>query len=281
MVLQADGSVSRLNISLDDDSFTSCNFNKSLETRIIVHGWNSNTNSSLYTTTPVEYAKLNKYNVIMVNWLKLSNTFYPATVQYCLKKVAQKIIDFILYAKDNFELSLSSVTLVGHSLGAHTSGLVGRTLIQMNPNNKIANIIGLDAAGPLFGYVSGLINDISPQDILISRLSKGDAEYVTCWHTNSLVAGSNWLPNCHSDIFFDLAVVQLQCIGSLNIGCSHTAAYQYLTFSLSNPTCYKGYPKFSIPSTKSRIYVGEPIDHMRSIFGNYEVWTSLKEPYCN
>lgn len=278
LVLQSNGTAIRHNITLDDTFISTCNFNISRDTRIITHGWNSDTTSFIYATTPVEYAKLNSYNVIVVNWLKLSRTLYPVTVSFCLTKVAQRIIDFILFVK-NYGTTLSSITLVGHSLGAHTSGLVGRTLLQMNSNDKIGNIIGLDPAGPLFGDFSQLINVISPQDISIARLNANDSDYVTCWHTNSYFAGTQYVNGCDSDILFDYGLFQLHCLLTIDLSCSHTAAVEYLTYSLNNQYCYVGYSN----SNSSKIaYIAEPIQNMReNVQGQYEVSTSFVKPYCS
>lgn len=62
-----------------------------------------------------------------------------------------------------------SFQLVGFSLGAHVSGFAGKRLQQTT--GKIARIVGLDPAGPLF-------EDALPG----GRLSKGDANFVMTVH---------------------------------------------------------------------------------------------------
>lgn len=266
-----------------NESFNECAFNASRETRIITHGWNSDEQSMIYADTPIEYFKLNKYNIIVVNWLNLSANFYPIACKDCVTKVATKITNFIVFAKNYVNLDLSNVTCVGHSLGAHISGFVGRNLNQINSTYVLGNIIALDPAGPLFGNVNQLLSSLLNTDTYQTRVSKNDAKFVTCWHTNNLLFGSNYLPNCHLDVLFDGGSIQNHCIISLKVDCSHGASVQYLTNSLNNSTCYKGYPAlmYLLGVRTSLVYLGEPVQNMYSARGVYASSTSLASPYCS
>lgn len=70
-------------------------------------------------------------------------------------------------------LRLDNLVVVGHSLGAHISGIAGKQLIA-NGYGKIDVIVGLDPAGPLFS--------ISKPN---KRLADTDAEYVHVIHTDA------------------------------------------------------------------------------------------------
>ena len=70
-----------------------------------------------------------------------------------------------------------SLYAIGHSLGAHTCGFMGK-------NSDLESIIGLDPAGPILG-------DNSPA----ARLSRSDANYVQIIHTNIDVFGYVRLSN--------------------------------------------------------------------------------------
>ncbi|XP_022235545.1 pancreatic lipase-related protein 3-like [Limulus polyphemus] len=65
-------------------------------------------------------------------------------------------------------ISLDSVHLIGHSLGAHVAGYAGERL------NKVRRITGLDPAGP---YFTGTAENV--------RLDRSDAEFVDVIHTDS------------------------------------------------------------------------------------------------
>lgn len=267
-----------------DSSFDGCGFNASRETRIITHGWNSNEQSLIYAVTPIEYYKLNKYNVIVTNWLSLSKNLYNLAYGSCITKVASKITNFIVFAKNYANLDISKVTCVGHSLGAHISGYVGKSLKAINPNFILGRILGLDPAGPLFGVVNQVVSSVLDLDFYRQKLSKGDAIFVTCWHTNNLIFGSNYLPNCDMDVVFDGGVFQSHCVKELlDPTCSHGASVEYLTNSLTYPYCYKGYPMllFNLGIKSTLVFLGEPIQNMYNARGLYTAFTTIDQPFCS
>jgi len=85
------------------------------------------------------------------------------------REVGGKIADKLIELKVDPE----KTTLIGHSLGAHTSGFAG-TEYQNKTGQKINRITGLDPAGPGFA-------DKSPEE----RLDLTDAERVVNIHTSN------------------------------------------------------------------------------------------------
>lgn len=75
---------------------------------------------------------------------------------------------FIVYLT-SYGMQLDELLIVGHSLGAHISGVAGKQL----QNGRIGVIIGLDPAGPLFS-----LNKVT------KRLADTDANYVQVIHTD-------------------------------------------------------------------------------------------------
>ena len=65
------------------------------------------------------------------------------------------------------------VHLIGHSLGAHVVGFLGKAVQELGLP-KLARITGLDPAQPAFDLAGPA-----------GRLDKGDAEFVDVVHTNS------------------------------------------------------------------------------------------------
>ncbi|XP_017493602.1 PREDICTED: pancreatic lipase-related protein 2-like [Rhagoletis zephyria] len=111
-----------------------------------------------------------RHNVIGVDWSEGAKTaFYPqavANTQLVGAIVAKFIKDLISVHRttpDRF-------TIVGHSLGAHTSGFVGT---HFKKPNQIKLIIGLDPAGPGFHDVPNT-----------HRLDPSDGKLVLTLHTN-------------------------------------------------------------------------------------------------
>lgn len=84
-------------------------------------------------------------------------------------KVAQKLADLI-EALVGSGMSLTNLSLVGHSLGAHIAGCAAK---RLNTDEKIDSIIGLDPAAIGFTF--------SERE---NRLSDTDAEYVQVIHTD-------------------------------------------------------------------------------------------------
>ena len=108
-------------------------------------------------------------NVVVVDWSKGAKTLYPQAVSniYLVARIIARLIRKICQFE---KISASTFHCLGHSLGAHTCGLVGK--LFHNPH--IGRITGLDPAGPRF-YLKK--ND--------TRLSPNDADFVDVLHTNA------------------------------------------------------------------------------------------------
>lgn len=112
------------------------------------------------------------HNVIAVDWHNGSQvTLYPKAVAntQMVGAVVAGHIRQLIRVYDN--LTPNDFTVVGHSLGAQTSGFVGKHF--QGEGGKLRNIIGLDPAGPSFSD----INDTH-------RLNPNDAKLVLTIHTN-------------------------------------------------------------------------------------------------
>lgn len=98
---------------------------------------------------------------------------------------------------------------------------MGRTgeLLQESGGRKIAHMTGLDAAGPMF-------DDFFPQDD--HRLSKGDADFVLCIHTDDILGTTN-RTFCHEHRF--------PAVDSCGVGgfcCRHNSAKKLFVGYLNN-----------------------------------------------
>lgn len=74
--------------------------------------------------------------------------------------------------------TLDKIHLIGHSLGAHVSGVAGK-IVNEQTNQSIHRITGLDPAGPLFAKPFTYSTDLT--------LNEADAVIVDVLHTTVII----------------------------------------------------------------------------------------------
>ncbi|KAF7205761.1 lipase member H [Nothobranchius furzeri] len=143
-------------------------FNLSHTTTFIIHGYRPTGSPPTWLLDITERLLVREdMNVVLVDWNRGAATLNYLKAVENTRKVADNITAFIQKMQDG-GASLSSVHLIGVSLGAHISGFVGATF-----NGSIGRITGLDAAGPEFSYKP-----------LEERLDPTDAQFVDVLHTD-------------------------------------------------------------------------------------------------
>lgn len=143
-------------------------FNLSRPTTFVIHGYRP-TGSPPMWVERLKDLLLNRkdINVIVVDWNHgAANVNYFKAVENT-HKAADNLTAFLKKMQDG-GASLSSIHMVGVSLGAHMSGFVGASL-----NGTIGRITGLDPAGPMF-------TGQPPEE----RLDPTDAQFVDVLHTD-------------------------------------------------------------------------------------------------
>merc|ERR1719215_335775 len=133
------------------------------------------------------FLKRENANVIVVDWsggsglpftLAVANT---QVVAVDISKLIEKIIS-------ETNLTVKAFHLVGHSLGAHICGYVGRRI------KGLKRITGLDPAGPYF--------ENTPAEV---RLDISDADFVDIIHTHAAKLGDSsigiFAPIGHVDFY--------------------------------------------------------------------------------
>lgn len=100
-------------------------------------------------------------NVFVVDWSSIAGQSYSNAVQ-AVEDIGGFVGQFAKLLENSYELKLSNVKVVGHSLGAHIAGCVGSAL-----SGKASVITGLDPAGPSFS-----------EGNIKNRLDKSDAQFV-------------------------------------------------------------------------------------------------------
>lgn len=156
------------------DNLTDVNIDKNLPTKVFVHGWNSTGTSSWYDPLKNEYLKRSEHNIIFVDWSKANGLVYTV-VAANTKPVGNFIGQFLL----DSGIDLGRIHIVGHSLGSHVAGFVGKYVFEKT-NEKIFRITATDPASPVFEH---------PEVDHNSRLSENDARFVDVIHTDIGGAG--------------------------------------------------------------------------------------------
>ncbi|XP_051862817.1 LOW QUALITY PROTEIN: phospholipase A1-like [Drosophila albomicans] len=155
-------------IEAKEASIRDSHFNKDHPTRFVIHGWTQSHSDSMNTRITKAWLSKGDYNIIIVDWARARSVDYASSVM-AVAGAGGKVGDMIKYLNEHHGMSLDSLYVIGHSLGAHVSGYAGKTVGE----GRIHTIIGLDPALPLFSYNK-------PN----KRLSSGDAHYVESIQTN-------------------------------------------------------------------------------------------------
>ena len=114
-----------------------------------------------------------KVNVIVVDWTKMAASDNYLDVQPKAPVVGAMVAHLINRLVTLTHAFYHDFHCIGHSLGAHICGFVGRALGQ----NKLAMITGLDPSG--LGY-EGL-----PKDLPSRPVNSSDANLVLILHTSA------------------------------------------------------------------------------------------------
>lgn len=198
------------------------------------------------------YIQHNDYNVIVIDWSKISIRPYIWASRR-VKMVGifvSSMIDFL--AKHG--LDPSQTALIGHSLGAHVSGLAAR-----NCKGEIKYVVGkfLSHKKESFENTAKLIvsiritwrkSIISGLDPALpgfhlagpgSRISSGDANYVEIIHTNGGLLG--FLAAIGDvDFFPNGGSKQIGCLIDVGGACSHARSYRFYAESVTSDVGFHG-----------------------------------------
>ncbi|KAF7279115.1 hypothetical protein GWI33_007628 [Rhynchophorus ferrugineus] len=238
-------------------------FKDNLPTVVLIHGFKDSFEAD--SNTYVRQAILSKMdaNVIKVDWSPLAGQIY-LVAKNAVPYVGAFAANFLSSVSDLFHYSLTNVTLVGFSLGAHIAGNIGR-----NTDKPIGLIVALDPAGPLMS-----------SDVYVKS---SDADYVQSIHTNGGTLGTLKAVG-HSDFYPNGGSKQPGCGTDAVGGCAHNRAWEYFAESLGNnefvaQKCesYEGFEQRSCNGEKKLMGGLTKLD--KSASGSYYLDTNDQSPY--
>ncbi|KAH8363334.1 hypothetical protein KR084_008454, partial [Drosophila pseudotakahashii] len=155
-------------IRAEASSIEDSHFDKNHGTRFVIHGWGGRYTDSMNVRITKAWLSKGNYNVIVVNWDRAQSVDYVSSVR-AVPGAGTKVGEMIEYLHEHHGMSLESLDVIGHSLGAHVAGYAGKQV----GHQRVHTIVGLDPAMPLFSY-----------DKPEKRLSTEDAFYVESIQTN-------------------------------------------------------------------------------------------------
>ncbi|PSF31296.1 hypothetical protein C7H19_22925 [Aphanothece hegewaldii CCALA 016] len=164
-------------------------FNRTQATYVLTHGWQdypvNDTKWVDLASSIIQYDP--KANIFLTDWSDLAtNAVYPESA-YDTFVVGQELGNFL----ERLDIVPSKTTLIGHSLGAHVSGIAADRYDSLLGNPSIKTVIGLDPAGPSFE--DDLVGDVQlllgGRDLRkkVYRLDASDATQVVALHTDLIL----------------------------------------------------------------------------------------------
>jgi pancreatic triacylglycerol lipase len=260
----------RININ-DPASVAASNFNPAHPTRFIIHGWQGSAQSDANLWMRAAYLARGDFNCISIDWgvgagsinyITARNNVDPAG------ELAAEFMEFMLTQGADY----NRMVVVGHSLGSHVGGFMGR-----HSGGRINTIIATDPAGVLFSL-----------DNPDGRLDETDAQYVESIITNGGTLGmmdpisdATFYPNGGSS--------QPGCGIDITGACAHARSNLFLEESIRSVTSpflatrcanFAEITSGSCTNTGSARMGGEPSNHGRGVSGVYALTTNAAAPFA-
>ncbi|XP_037041529.1 phospholipase A1-like, partial [Bradysia coprophila] len=188
-------------------------FNKKLPTIFVIHGFQSG--YALLESFRQDWSGLaTKMNLIGIDWSKGSSTWNYNTAVSRTPTVGSAVGQFIMSSiRNNLIPDPRIIHVVGHSLGAHIAGFVGKYMAASIPfPATLEHITALDPAGPFIGSY-----DCS------RRLCVTDAAFVETLHTNGGALGM-WEAIGSLDMYLNGGISQPGCWLPT---CSHSFSHEW------------------------------------------------------
>ncbi|XP_065572804.1 lipase member I-like isoform X6 [Artemia franciscana] len=242
--------------------------------------------SSFYSTLPFMAEEADPCNLIYVDWEKSAVAPLYNTAAANTKDVGHEVSKLVYFLISN-GANLSTVHIVGFSLGAHVAGFAAKHF-RKKYGQMLPRITGLDPALPSF-YEKGASN----------RLDFTDADFVDVIHTNGKSSArfvGVGIHNSigHADFFVNGGDRQTGCRGLLDVltACSHMRAWRYFLESVASADRFLAVPCPDNPTfkaglcgdcdrTKRNCSVAIPMGFWTpsTARGNYYLSTKRRKPY--
>ncbi|XP_050556537.1 pancreatic lipase-related protein 2 [Spodoptera frugiperda] len=152
------------------DILDASNFDASKKTVVIVHGWRNTPLHDFNVYLVHAYLQAEDVNMIMVDWSIGAGALYVVAMANNIR-TGEQVAKFVTWLNSATGASLDNYHMIGHSLGGHQVGIIGRNL-----GGEVAYITALDPAMP--GWI------VNP-----SGFKPTDGKYTEAIHTDLGFAG--------------------------------------------------------------------------------------------
>lgn len=241
--------------------------------RIVVDGYFSQIVNTLDIDLRVKYLGRGDYNVIIMNWTDgaVDINYIEAAVR--AKVAANKLAAWMKFMRRYGGLNPNTTYLIGHSLGAHIVGLVGKQITSP----KINTIFAIDPANSPY-------ETAPPED----RVYITDAQYVEAIYSDyGLLAEAR--SSGHASFYGAFGSFQPGCphLTTFTL-CDHARSYEYFVYSLGLVNHFFAIQcanhdlairRFCEPTGEYAYLGGEPSNYNRGVSGIYYLPVDYKIPY--
>jgi len=217
-------------ITADRSSIDTTTFDPSKPVKFIVHGFVDTGYLAWLREMAEALLGDGDYNVVRVDWGGGSLPMYCKAVANT-RVVGLEIAHLVNFLIDDYQLNPASVHLIGHSLGAHTSGYAGERI------TGLGRITGMDPAGPYFTGTPDFIR-IDPTDaIFVDNIhTDSDPIYFLGYGTDQPMGHVDFYPNGgHDQPGCDPVSIGIDVIQDIDEGirelaaCNHGRSYKFFT----------------------------------------------------
>ncbi|KAM8924743.1 inactive pancreatic lipase-related protein 1-like [Pelodytes ibericus] len=224
----------------DKSTISTSHFNPEKFTRILIHGYTDNGEVPWLKEMCQTLLKVEDSNCIIVGWGAASLTIYLQATQ-TIRFVGSEVAHLLREIKEMYNYPACKIHVIGHSLGAHAAGFVGKLF------KDIGRITGLGIIAAIGDY------DFYPNGGSdMKECNKSDAApylwEVVCIFTpfigpiNCSKEEQQAVPPCPENLKNASISINTLKEHMLVIFCDHYQAVKYYINSITNKDLYKSYP---------------------------------------
>ncbi|XP_052737636.1 pancreatic lipase-related protein 2-like [Bicyclus anynana] len=191
---------------------TRSNYNSNRRTIVLIHGWLNSATSDFNSVIVPALLRAEDLNVIVVDWSIGASALTHRVVNENTVQSGKAVARFITWLNQQSGSTLAQYHIIGHGLGGHQAGVVGRNLQGLVPY-----ITGLDPA--MIGWATN-----------INKFHRNDGLYTEVIHTNYGVYG--YIADLGQMDFYPNGGISMP--GCDSNACDHARAFFYMAESITS-----------------------------------------------